>query len=46
MVGGIVVVGGMVSEGRLCCRPSRLLCWCPQSRLLGGLVEWRVWCVL
>lgn len=24
------MVGGMVSEGRLCCWPPRLVCWCPR----------------
>ena len=27
--GAVVVVGGMASEGRLCCWPSRLARWCP-----------------
>ena len=45
----VVVVGGMVSEGRLCCwRPLLSCAWCPPFRLRGGPVEWRgvVGCVL
>ena len=49
----VVVVGGMVSEGRLCCWPPRLrvgvpltFVLAPLSCLLGGRVEWREWCVV
>ena len=51
--GAVVVVGGMVSEGRLCCVASPSCVWCPPSvcwrppcRLLCGPIEWRVWCVV
>ena len=39
--GAVVVVGGMVREGRLCCRSPRLRVGVPPCRLPCGPIEWR-----
>lgn len=42
---GAIADGGWHGEGRaavLLASPSA--CWRPPCRLLGGLIEWRVWC--
>lgn len=50
--GAVVVVGGMVREGRRCywlpvkCRCPPSVCWRPPCRLPCGPVEWREWYVL